>query len=91
MKKERKDGRPTGEFVQGAKYLGNWTNIKERSRVNTNHRIKATREGFYAYQHFGSNKEVPLKANITVFRSNLISARTTGLEAEVLNNADCKS
>lgn len=88
--KEKKEGTNSAEMVQEAKYLGNWTSIKDRSRININNRIKALGEGYYANQNFWCNKEVPLKAKVTVSRSNVISAGITGLEAEVLNKEDCR-
>ena len=66
------------------KYLGNWTNTDGKTKKNTDARIKAMNEAYYAYRNFWNNKDIPLKTRANIFKGNVISAATSGMEAEVI-------
>jgi hypothetical protein len=66
------------------KYLGNFTHTTGKTNENTDNRVKAMRESFYAFKNLWNNKDIHIKNRVRLFQGNIISAATSGLEAEVI-------
>jgi hypothetical protein len=92
LKKHCKERRTnTNDFGQvgcESKYLGNVTEANGKTKKNTDTRINAIRESFYALQGFWGRDDVALNIKINAFKGMVYNTALSGMEAELCSRQE---
>jgi uncharacterized C2H2 Zn-finger protein len=87
-KERRENTKDFGQVGSEGKYLGNVTEASGKTKKNTDARISAIRESYYALQGFWSREDVILSIKINAFKGMVYNTALSGMEAELCSRQE---